>query len=637
MEKNKISGDRRIHIILAVIIFLQAALVTWFFAFVKGGEHSDEPWSFGLANSYYSPFIYGTEDADSHERIINTDKFNVVLDGDYFLNYLTVQKGERFSYDSVWYNQTHDTLPPLYYCILHTICSLFPDKFSWWFAYIINFVAMIVGQIFYFKAASRICGSKVTGLLAVIMWGFCYGFISMNVFLRMYSLQIMFGVMFIYYHSRLYNNEGSSRENLIKLGIVTLCGALTHHYFLVAAFGIAACFCFYYLFKKQIKMLFSYAASVAGAVVVSFVVFPASFYHLFVNEIFYIGEDSRNVFEMPFFNGLRYCMSILLNLISGPKIWITSSGMYAYFLAAFVILAAIFVPLAVLFRKEEWFRAFMKKIKDGLRYLVKNIDLWFFFLAVSSLFVIIITVKTVVITLMQGFTDRYLSVVLPWAVLCIILAAKYLIQLIKPLRNHSNKIIAVLVCATVLGSNIMSDQRYIFPRDIDGAGGIETTVSDNSNYVVLLSQNWHMVCYADKLMGCNKAIFTLFYEYNLNKDKLRQIDPEECYIIMNDSAMTEFFKPLDELETSSSIGIVDNGNAENKNDDFSKQLSDSGINSVEDVIMDFETDIFPGYKLEFYSSEDLFGQGIKTYKLVPENEYEFDRETDDMMQHNNNN
>lgn len=47
------------NIILAVIVVLQIIVVSYYFIFEKEGYHSDEVWSYGLANSFYEPFIYG--------------------------------------------------------------------------------------------------------------------------------------------------------------------------------------------------------------------------------------------------------------------------------------------------------------------------------------------------------------------------------------------------------------------------------------------------------------------------------------------------------------------------------------------------------------------------------------------------
>jgi len=44
-----------------------------------------------------------------------------------FQNYFKVNKNSRFNY---WLNQTKEVHFPIYYSILHTICSFLPGKFN---------------------------------------------------------------------------------------------------------------------------------------------------------------------------------------------------------------------------------------------------------------------------------------------------------------------------------------------------------------------------------------------------------------------------------------------------------------------------------------------------------------------------
>ena len=94
---------------VAVLIGIQV-LVLFLFACQKKGYFIDEIYSWGLSNGYYKPFI------TSYDTI-----FEYWLDGEEFQDYMTVQQGEKFSYASVYDNQTQDVHPPLYYMSMHTI------------------------------------------------------------------------------------------------------------------------------------------------------------------------------------------------------------------------------------------------------------------------------------------------------------------------------------------------------------------------------------------------------------------------------------------------------------------------------------------------------------------------------------
>ena len=134
MDNNKTFLQKHgSHIILAVIIILQLCYAVFVFTTQKQGYHSDELWCYGLANSYYKPFVYledGIYQDDYEGGYEGSDITHKWISGDVMKKYITVQKDQRFSYDSVYHNQILDHHPPLYYFILHTICSFFPDKFS---------------------------------------------------------------------------------------------------------------------------------------------------------------------------------------------------------------------------------------------------------------------------------------------------------------------------------------------------------------------------------------------------------------------------------------------------------------------------------------------------------------------------
>lgn len=99
--------------VLVLIILVQVLFMLWY-CNMKSGYFVDEIWSYGLSNSYYHAQIW--EDGALDKTEINPQMFN---------DYLVVNEGEEFSYGSVIYNQTHDSHPPLFYMVLHTVSSFF--------------------------------------------------------------------------------------------------------------------------------------------------------------------------------------------------------------------------------------------------------------------------------------------------------------------------------------------------------------------------------------------------------------------------------------------------------------------------------------------------------------------------------
>ena len=106
--------------LLIILILIALFFYTVLFFSKKESYDGDEIWSYGLANSYYNPFLHNSGTWDNNKDNRYLQNFNTWITGDTFHNYLTVQENERFTYDSVWYNQSADVHPPFYYALLHT-------------------------------------------------------------------------------------------------------------------------------------------------------------------------------------------------------------------------------------------------------------------------------------------------------------------------------------------------------------------------------------------------------------------------------------------------------------------------------------------------------------------------------------
>lgn len=604
MEKTTVLKKtviKKSAVLLFIIIILQILTVTYYMVFEKENYHSDEPWSYGLANSYYQPFLFGETHTGNCQLNAST-----WLTGDDLHNYLTVQKGERFRFDSVWYNQELDVHPPVYYCLLHFICSFFPDSFSNWYAFAINIIAMLVGQIFLFKAASKLCKSDNIALIVCAVWGFSQGFVNLNVYLRMYSLLTMFAIILLYCHVRLYTEEGSFVKNMVMTAVVTFLGALTHHYFLAFAFIWAACFCFYYLFSKKFTELFRYAYSMIISVMLSLVVFPSTLVHMFFDDVLNHGSE----YKMPLINGVRATLSLIVNSICGGKVSVWSTGKYAYVIIVLVAVLAVGIPLCFLFRKEMWFRNAAGKAKDGIVYFFKHFDFMLLFIIITSLFCMAAVALSVNINSMTMYTDRYLFFIMPQLTLAAAMVIKYILSVIPKIKKAVPYIMTAAACVSIVCSHIYCDKRYLFPANITGRGGIESICTENTSYLLLSGYPWQMVCYADKMMGCDEVFVCSVYRFEENTEEFQKINRnDKCYIIID----------AEELAKPDGFRDNDSGVTENKETNGQILFDSEAFNKMpteQDVIDHFEKVVFPDSHLEFYGTEEIFGGEVKIYELV---------------------
>lgn len=211
------------YLFMAVLLF--QLLLIFYFAEQKGGLFVDEIWSFNLANNYYYPFL--RKGPEFFNRWLTASDWNKTI---------SVSYGNIFNYDSVIYNISHDIHPPIYFLILHTVCSFFPEQYSKWFGLIPNLFFFVLSQILLSVLAYKITKCKIRVLSTCLFYGFSWGAINTALFIRAYMLMTMFGLAVLNFHVSALEDDKSTKSEVLKLlGIYcfSICGILSHYYFLI--------------------------------------------------------------------------------------------------------------------------------------------------------------------------------------------------------------------------------------------------------------------------------------------------------------------------------------------------------------------------------------------------------------------
>ena len=184
------------YFFLFIIITLQLAHFTYVFACQREGVHSDENWSYGFANAYYQKQLYCDEKG-------NRTNFDTWTDTKVFHDYTEVSEDQRFSYGSVWFNMEEDFSPPLHSALLHTICSFFPNSFSWWYAYIINIPSFIMAMICLYLLGKQLTHSENTALFICFFYSSLSGALNTFIYLRTYALLTALALLYSLLHCRM--------------------------------------------------------------------------------------------------------------------------------------------------------------------------------------------------------------------------------------------------------------------------------------------------------------------------------------------------------------------------------------------------------------------------------------------------
>lgn len=262
-------NKKMIIAILAIIIVLQSIIYV-IVASNKSYIHIDEGYSYGLINY------------DKVEITDNEDFYDTWHDKEYYEDYLTISSEESKDWSPVYEQQKNDVHPPFYYFLLRIASSFNLDSFSVWPGIILNIIIHMGIAIFTYLIASKLFNNKLYGLGIAFISGLTVASIETTILTRMYALTALGILIITYLHMINLEKEKINIKNLALIGICAVLGSLTHYYYLVYLFVLYVMYMINYLIKKQYKNAINYTITMAISAVVSLIIFPYSFVHMFM-------------------------------------------------------------------------------------------------------------------------------------------------------------------------------------------------------------------------------------------------------------------------------------------------------------------------------------------------------------------
>lgn len=238
----------------------------------KQGYHMDELWSYGLANSYYMPAV-------NHENRLSEE-----VNGKFFHDYITVNSGEEHCYDSVLYNLRYDTHPPLSFLLLHCVSSLFPDKFSKWYALGTNLICYLILLIALYLLAKAVNKNNCSAILICLAYGISAAGINTVTYARMYCMVTMLLVLWTYIFVRMVIADNIRTSELIAFAVISFMGFMTQYFFILYAAICIFTFAIAAIVKKQFFRIIKLLVPAAIGIIAGFIVFDSTYQHLFKNN-----------------------------------------------------------------------------------------------------------------------------------------------------------------------------------------------------------------------------------------------------------------------------------------------------------------------------------------------------------------
>ena len=267
-------------------LLLVLALITGvclFFAQRKSGMFIDEVFTYGLSNSHYAPFI-----GDVQGGLRDT-----VLTRQDLLDYLVVSPGETFDFGSVYYNQTRDVHPPLYYWLLNAVCSLTPGSFSLWSGLVLDWFLYLYTAVLLYLLGLTLFGSRLNAAAVAALYGLCAVGLSTMLMIRMYVLMTALTVQLALLVAKLIT--APKKRYFPLVGLTVFLGLMTQYYFVFYAFFLCAAYVFYALYQKDFRSLLRFALWAFAGVGLLVLAFPACLDQLFADHIVSGGSALANL------------------------------------------------------------------------------------------------------------------------------------------------------------------------------------------------------------------------------------------------------------------------------------------------------------------------------------------------------
>ena len=292
-------------IILAILIILVMSV----FIKQKVGWHMDEVFSYGSSNYRYDNMFqtYGKEDTITEvtnrkineEGIIATIKYYLSgeLENEAWnlyqertpiwktseeaLEYVAIDKEDILRYDRVYYNQAKDVHPPLFYCLIHFVSTIFYGQFTKYVGFIINLVFCILTCSIITKIL-ELLGKKNLEVPTILFYALSMGGISTVIYQRMYMMLSFFVILYLYFNLKIYKNNFIIEKNTkLKFIANIVLGFLTQYYF--CFYALIVCLIMFILMIKNKKWaeLKNYFLVHLISAIIGLIIFPVAIGHIF--------------------------------------------------------------------------------------------------------------------------------------------------------------------------------------------------------------------------------------------------------------------------------------------------------------------------------------------------------------------
>lgn len=303
-------------IILILILMLQLGVLI-FFGMQKKGMHFDECFSYFNTNNSFGREAYDRTWVSSEDIM-----------KDFY-----VLPGEGFNYPFVVKLQSYDVHPPVFYILLHTLCSFMPGIFSLWQGLSLNILYALTTTFLLYYIVKFFTDNEYAALAITLIQALNPGIITDVMFIRMYCLMtlIMTGAVFLHIKMEEDDITNIKKKYIVLNAVLAFLGFLTHYFYLVFLFFLETPYwiCKLKEFKKNFKIILVYGSAILAAGILGVIVYPSCLGHVnsgyrgtevksYLTDVSDFGTRFRFFGELTnkyIFNGTGYLILLILIIL----------------------------------------------------------------------------------------------------------------------------------------------------------------------------------------------------------------------------------------------------------------------------------------------------------------------------------
>ncbi len=392
-------NTKKAYNLFTLLVMIIVTIFMFYWIGQKEGFHEDEIFSYGSSNYKWDNVYQAAGKSDFLNRAIEKyvigDSFGETINNiNYYLKnpsefgnlaseiqkgdkpvwktsedakeYATIGEGDVFNYFSVYYNQSRDVHPPLFYALVHLFSSIAYGIFSKYIIFAINLIFFLL-TCYTIRKIFILFNKKWLGLIAILLYGLSMGAASTVIFLRMYSMITFFSLEYLFLNLRiLKNNLQISKSDKWKLFGIVLLGFLTQYYFCIFVMIVFVLMSIRMIYKKQYKVFGKYLLIHIITALVGIIIFPASIYHIFFS---YRGAGGAKG-SMNFIQAINFYLERLSEAFS-------INNVFMFVLLGIILIGIIARVITKIVKKE--------KIKNIYSYILLILPTIIYFIFVSKI------------------------------------------------------------------------------------------------------------------------------------------------------------------------------------------------------------------------------------------------------------